>query len=374
MPNRRIHAAVAVLGIVAACGLVLANRGPIGTEATLVAVRSADDEATVVIHLTGLVLVVPPAQDGGRTDVLLPTITEHAALLGFGVTGDEPFVPRLCRADAAQSALRAGVCYVDLDRWQLEPFGQGGHPTPAGSTLPPGVLNTTRASGGGYGVHVAALGGELRAQVAFAAGRAGGQCSLASWTYEPAGARGDAERLPLAYVLDWEIRSPAARTLVFRSRSGEETITVPLPAPDADGKVELVLAHVPVEELGDLPPARAHSAAVLPDTAHHVDAFYNLLRDRGTHAQPLPNSPNRRLPHSPTVLRPSGCDVAITVPASAPGAELPPFASTLALTGNLRAAGLTATRPLSRGSARVSVASRAGTKTYGCVVGGGERF
>lgn len=371
MTNRQITAACLLLGTIAAYVLLTPRGGGDGRGRTVIASHSDAGDASIIIHLTGLVLMVPPATAGGRTDVLLPTIADHAALLGFGVTGDEPFVRRLCQSDAGHGsgAIRAGICYVDLDRWLLEPVGAGGQPTPAASTLPATVLNTTAAQGGAYGVHLPALGGELRARVAFAAGQAGGQCSLASWIYEPAsGDAGDGRR-PLANVVEWEIRNPAARTLVFRSRSGGERIAVPLPAPDADGKIELLLAHIPVEEIGDLPPARPRASALLPDTAHHVDAFYDLLRDRGTRLRPpASNSRDRHLPHAPVVLRPSGCEVGVTVPVDA-AEELAPFTWTLALAADARAAGFSA--PLPRRSA--SMTARAGIATYACVVGTGDR-
>jgi len=373
MPNRGMLAATGVLGTVALCALLSGRGEQAGGSQALAANYGAESDATVVVHLTGLVLVVPPGQDGGQTHVLLPSIAQHAAWLGFGVAGDEAYVPRLCLSDAEYGlpALREGICYVDLDRWSLQPFGSGGQPTPVVNTLPPQLLNASRASGGGYGVHLPALGDELRAQVVFGAGQAGGHCSLASWIHEPVNARGEPERsdpLPLVNVLDWEMRNPAARVLVFRSRSGEETLAVPLPAPSADGRIELLLAHVPVEERDDLPPARPHAPAAPADTAHHFDAMYNLLRDRGTHARPLPaHSPNRRLPHTPTVLRPSGCEVGITVPRRGAVEALPPFASTLALTGSPRSvAG-------SRRLERPASVARSGVRTFSCVMGSGDR-
>lgn len=329
---------------------------------------------TVVVHMSGLLLLVPPAHDGGQTNVLIPSIPEHAAWLGFGVAGDEPYVSRLCLADAAYGlpAVRAGICYVDLDLWSLQPFGAGGQPTPASSTLPEGIVNVANGSGGDHRVHVPSLGGDLRARVVFGAGEAGGHCSLASWIYEPVNTQGLVQRrdsLPLINVLDWEIRNPAAHALVFRSRTGTDSISVPLPAPDANGKIELLLTHIPLEDLEELPPASPGTPDAPVDTAYHFDAFYNLLRDEVS-GQPLPQNGSRRpLPHTPTSVRTSACEVGVTIPRSLASDGIPPFAANLAIAGPPRSVRLAATLP--SGADRAG-RGRASLSTFTCLIGWGE--
>lgn len=328
---------------------------------------------SVVIHLSGLLLVVPPKHDGGQTHVLLPKTPGHAAWLGFGVAGDEPYLSRLCLADSrfGQPALRAGICYVDLDRWQLRPFGAGGQPTPARNTLPAGVLNMTAASGGRHRVHLPSLGSELRAHVVFDAGQVAGHCSLASWIYEPMAQRGRSQRqdsLALVNVLRWEIRNPAAPVLVFQSES--DTVTVPLPSPDGNGRTEFLLTHVPVEELRDLPPGSGSPAGTPPDTAHHFAAFYNLLRGSSVGATRLPQHiAHRPLPHSPFNLSPNGCEVRVTSWYREPAEELLGFEQFLAIAGTLRS--FDARR---HPDAEREAVGRVGTKTYACVVGSADRF
>jgi hypothetical protein len=373
MANRG-KAAGGTLGAIAGCLLLSACAADAPGAHALIPERSAAAQATVVVHMSGLMLVVPPGQDGGRTHVLLPAAAGHAARLGFGITGDEPYVQRLCLTDEAHGlpAIRAGVCYVDLERWALQPFGDGGPPTPAANTLPAGVLNAAEVSGGEYRVDLASLGSELRAQVALTAGQVGGQCSLASWIVEPVEAAGGPRRrelLPLANVLSWEIRNPAAAELVFRSRSGPETVTVPLPPPAANGKIEILLSHGPLDELDDLPPAIPARPAAAPDTAYHFGAYYDLLRGPGTGGKPMaPGSPNRRLPHTPSALSPRACDVRITTPARRMAHELPPFAHTLAMLGNFRPFRSPGARPANE---RASTVVRASLATYACILGGG---
>jgi hypothetical protein len=366
MPKRGT-AAGGVAGAIAGC-LVLSSCAADAPGAhALVPERSVAAEATVVVHMSGLLLVVPPRQDGGRTHVLLPAAPGHAARLGFGVAGDEPFVHRLCLTDEAHGlpAIRAGVCYVDLERWALEPFGDGGPPTLVANALPAGVLNASDVSGGTHRVELASLGNEVRAQVALTAGQVGGQCSLASWVVEPVDETGAVRRevLPLVNVLSWEIRNPAATELVFRSRSGPETITVPLPAPAANGKIEILLSHVPLDELDDLPPAIPGPPAAPTDTAYHFGAFYDLLRNAD--GEPLAaNSPRRRLPHTPSQRSPYSCDVRITTPVRQMAHELPPFAYNLALVGEFRPFA----RPVTE---RPSTAVRVGGTAIHCILGGG---
>jgi hypothetical protein len=356
------------LGAIASCLMLSACAADAPGTHALIPERSIAPEATVVVHISGLLMVVPPRQDGGRTHVLLPAAPGHAARLGFGIAGDEAFVQRLCVTDEAHGlpAIRAGVCYVDLERWSLQPFGDGGPPTPAANTLPAGVLNASDASGGDYRVDVAALGGELRAQVALTAGEVGGQCSLASWIVERVDAAGGPrprEVLPLINVLSWEIRNPAATELVFRSRSGPETVTVPLPAPAPNGKIEILLSHIPLEELNDLPPAvPATPAPTQADTAYHFDAYYDLLRN--VEETLAPGSTRRRLPHTPSQLSSRGCDVRITTPVRPMAQAFPPFAHNLAMVGDFRPF----TRPAKK---RASTVVRAGLSAYTCLLGGG---
>jgi hypothetical protein len=118
MTNRGMTVA-GTLGTIAGCVLLSACAADAPGTHALVPERSVAAEATVLVHISGLMMVVPPQQDGGRTHVLLPAAPGHAARLGFGITGDEEFVQRLCVTDEAHGlpAIRAGVCYVDLEKW-----------------------------------------------------------------------------------------------------------------------------------------------------------------------------------------------------------------------------------------------------------------
>lgn len=361
----------ATFGMIAGCLLLSACAADASGAHALIPERAVAAEATVVVHLSGLLMVIPPQQDGGRTHVLLPAAPGHVARMGFGIAGDEAFVQRLCMTDETHGlpAIRAGVCYVDMERWALQPLGDGGPPPPAVNTLPAGLLSASDAAGGEYRVDVAAVGGDLRAQVALTAGEVGGQCSLASWVVDKvdaAGAPRPREVLPLVNVLSWEIRNPAATELVFHSRSGPETVTVPLPAPAPNGKIEILLTHVPFEELADLPPAMPATLAPAPDTAYHFAALYDLLRKDGERL--APDSPRRRLPHTPSQLSPHSCDVRITTPVRHTAQALPSFADNLGVVGGFRAFRSPDAHPV---RARASTTVRMGGSAIGCIMGGG---
>jgi hypothetical protein len=288
---------------------------------TSVSTRTTDVEARnvrVTVHMTGLVLVVPPKQGGDSVKVLLPdtqAVGDHVAWLGFGIEPTNPVVPRLCVNDTIYT--KAGICYVDLDKWTLDPFGGGGRPSPPAVTLPNGVLNVTNVAGGMHKVHVPWLTNGLRAEVMFTAGRPGATCSLASWAYRPVDSQGRPKppvRDSLVNVLDWEIEDPGVDSLVFRDRASRDSIKVSLPQ---TGEAHMILAHIPVADVKDLPPgSRVGPLPAAADSAKHFRAYYNLLRMPGTNPQPIPPHPHprRQIPHHPQPLTTEACKVSITTP------------------------------------------------------------
>jgi hypothetical protein len=282
----------------------------------------ASPTARVVVHITGLALVVPPHDNQTAMHVLLPVVppggvAQHVAVLGFGIGSDSSFAHRLCLNDLVfgQPARKAGICYVDLDRWSLDPFGSGGQPSPPDTRLPGGLVDVTRLAGGNHRVLIPMLDDHIRSDLVFVAGAPGDSCALARWTFEAVNAVGQVqreERQPLLNVVDWVIRSPLRRELVFRLKTNpNSTIVAPLPNPDANGAIELVLAHVPTADLLDLPPSTA-GLGDLPDFADHFDVYYDLLRVPGNPAPIPPASTRRRLPHSPVPLTNAACVVGIT--------------------------------------------------------------
>lgn len=286
-----------------------------GTAAT------ASADLTVVFHMTGLLLVVPSRSGGGVT-VLLPDtrkVDEHVARLGFGIEPrndpNDPGVPLPCIKD--RQFIKAGVCYVDLYEWELEEFGAGGEsPSPAPG-ISPSVFNVSTAAGGKHKAHAAWLtNGEFRRQVVFRTGGPGKACSLAAWTYDLLDEQGNKKEdkvQRLANVLEWEIRNPDLRALVFRRRAAAGNVTVPLPQ---TGKVDIILAHILPEEMMDMPPnknSRNPFLEELPDSAPHLDIYYDLLRLPGRTPMGIPQGDRRRvIPHNAHDPATNACPADIT--------------------------------------------------------------
>lgn len=309
-----------LLPLVAACAM-LSSCG--GDEAKINVADGAEiaksDAAggRVVIHMTGLVMIVPPKTGQNGTRVLLtPLDTIHKARVGFGMDSGSAHAATLC-VDTA-TVRRDGICYVDLNTWTLEPFGSGGTAVPSGLELPRGVLHATRFTGG---LHTIPNSTPNIPQVVLLAGWAGPTpCSLANWTYEPRDARGrllPPETRALINVLDWEIEGLSQPTLVFEHRTSGAKDTVPL-VKSANGTVELILANIPKDDYKGLPPGQATSLGPLPDSATHVHAYYNVLRDPN---QRPANRSRRPMPREPKPITTRPCPVAITRGRTASGAE-----------------------------------------------------
>lgn len=284
-----------------------------------------DQSASVVFHITGLMLVVPT--HGGRTHVLMPKVTRHpdphVARFAFGLSEADR---DLCRP------YRNGVCWVDLKDWRMEPIGAGGQPK-ASRPFPDTIVNVTRATGNRHRVKLDTPEQELEAQLRFEAGTLRGTpCSLARWRYKPVG-QTDSVTTPFANVIQWEIRHPRAEppTLRFIRRSDSLRKSVRL-GTTLSGRVHVLLAHVPEKELPFLETGQSTSGPDDKEPLQHLYDLYKHLRDQA--AQQATNPP---IPVFAGHIQDS-CDVTIT--------------------------------PFTREKRLVPLAFD-GVKTYGCVVGTG---
>ncbi|MCA1791518.1 MAG: hypothetical protein LC667_17215, partial [Thioalkalivibrio sp.] len=243
----------------------------------------------------GLLMVVP---HGNQMHVLLPKETDHLALLGFGIDPSNPHAADLCLTQGGtfptDLVSRTGVCYVDLDKWQWIPGEGETHPAPPDPALPPGLLNASVLSGRGHNVEFPVAPGRARAKVAFLSGFAGRPCRLASWGYSPHPRSTDSlpERERLVNALEWIMENPGTRMLSFRKIGATEPINVPLPPAPSDGEIDMVLAHVPSAEAGDLPLLVGGTYPNPTDIAAHFAAYYRLL---GNSEETVPPE-QRRLP------------------------------------------------------------------------------
>jgi hypothetical protein len=248
--------------------------------------------------MTGLLMVVPRNQSGRGTEVLLPIPdVPHIAVIGFGIAENDT---TLCN-----QPLEDGICYVNLDKWSLEPIGAGGAPS---NVQPPrGLVNVTRGAGGGN-VQFPSVDARSRRRITLLSGAAEQKpCSLGEWRYDPAG-EGAAEVFPLVNVLYWDIQHQQNNPpkLTFKPKSASDTVkSLPLLS-DGNNEVHVLIAHIPESEKGQLPPNEQSDLPTPPDTGAtpaHFDHFYDLLH---------PTPQNRPLPSfvASTAVRP--CPVKIS--------------------------------------------------------------
>jgi len=294
----RIRRALSPLSSLATCMLVSACGGADKPDPSVVTdtavTQTAVPDLTVLIQMTGLLLIVPPQQNGGETHVIAPTIRpgmgRHVAWIGFGIAQGSSYESRLCVR--YQAAHNAAICYVNLDDWSVRPIGTLGLPgTLDSGNLPNNAVNLTPGSAG-HRVNRSAAKGWIRSELAFVSGRAANPCAVGRWSYTPVG--GTAQPRHLANVLEWVIQQPGNSKfeLVFERRSPpHDSVTVTLPS--SSGVVALVIAHVPENEIPDLPGGGGTHGDPYPGPGYqatHFHAFYDVMR--------LPNPPHdsRRLP------------------------------------------------------------------------------
>jgi len=239
----------------------------------------------VTLHMTGLLLFVPPKTSPGPTNVLLPLSPpgeKHLALLGVGIDPGSEYIPRLCLN--YQDAIDKAICYVKLDEWSLDPIGTGGTTVTLGDLASLGAVNVTAGSGGPHRVDMGKLDARIRSQVVLNGGKPGKSCPLGLWTYQPPG-QSQPDSVPSANVMRWELTLPEDYELVFRLKANpNSTIRLPLVA-DGQGHVDLLLAHLPEKELKDLPPTQGTTTEIPPSphtAPKHFHAFYELLSTPGS--------------------------------------------------------------------------------------------
>lgn len=274
----------------------------------------------ITIHITGLVVVVPSDSATGATRLLLPHVApsdSHVALLGFGIDRAHPDANSLCERDGFSSdPLAVGMCYVDLDEWQVQPLGAGGQPRTAGAQLPQGLVNLTALSGSEHKAPPGQVPTNRRTEVVLLSGWADGDhCSLARWQvdwFDTAGNVKQSEPRDLINVLRWTIRDP--QETVLRFTNGNTSITLPIHT--ENGRADLILAHIPPGDRAHLPPGSASAPSGTLTAAEHIRAAYSLLtkREGPIHTTLPQGSPRRSIPQSGVPSGKGPCPVSITSP------------------------------------------------------------
>jgi hypothetical protein len=259
----------------------------------------------VSIQMTGLLLIVPPAAAGGAVQVYLPHPREvglHAPLLGFAIPLGDTVRPGLCDNRQTRADPKT-ICYVNLSRWKLQPFGAGGTlmtrphaelQTASGSS---GLLDVTHLSGRRFRAFATPAEERSVSKITLLSGQVadGLSCKLAEWRYRRVYPIGipvlTAGRDSLANVVEWQMPNLRSPVLVFVDSTGRDTARIALPP----GNTRLLLAHIPEEERIHLPPNEADSTKTSPHA--HFGPFYDLL-SRSASGTPIAhdNHVRRRIP------------------------------------------------------------------------------
>jgi hypothetical protein len=282
------------------------------------------DSLTIVLQLTGLLMIVPPNPGTiGPTQVLMPEPNapddlNHVAVIGFRRNGTE----QQCDAGSDRE-----FCFVRMDGWVLDPLpGRSSR-----VTLPRSVLNLTQGSGGrrvhpnNFGIN--AQRDSLRSRITLGGGSLTDTCHLARWSFDPVGsARRDT--FSLSNVVEWTIPDvPVDRVSLVRRRlngSSPQSLTTLLP--DSSGRIELLVAHVPIEGWARFQsrllklalagfshtamPAKASIQSHSSSAASNPTAFIAHLR---SNYKLLDRAQDRRLPSDPDDLE-EGCPMTIWFP------------------------------------------------------------
>lgn len=267
------------------------------------------DSITTVFQMTGLMLLVPPGPRSTGAYLLMPrdTGTPHLTRFVFGAE---------TAADAC-TEYDDGICWVDLESWEIEPISGAGMPTPfGGANLPPGMMNLSTALDGKHHVHVPPDSRRVQAHVKFQTGRVEGDtCVLARWRYQPLGE--DAERPTSLYnVLSWVVRTGPRTPLKIRfiPRPGGPTLPPNAKAHTAtlvvspSGTTYTLIAHVTQSELEDMQ-AQTYRRTEPPAVLSHTRQLYALLGHETTGAPPREPLP---LPALEDTTRVRHCQVTIT--------------------------------------------------------------
>ncbi len=191
------------------------------------------DSITIVIQLTGLMMIVPPNGPGGPTHVLMPRsqAVSHDAYVGYRMRSSaEP-----CAGDAIR-----GFCFVQMNGYELEPLPRSaGVPNPEVPRIPRTVLNLSQGSGGRR-VHAGHLGQNpgrdtLQSRITLPSGMVTDTCQMGRWRFDPTGlpeAEPSRCRTWLKGASRTSVRiawfssgGPCAATLAHGKRSGRSTPT-----------------------------------------------------------------------------------------------------------------------------------------------------
>jgi hypothetical protein len=277
---------------VSACGGDGGESETVVEDTTTAAVNAPPAPANTVrvrVGLTGLILLMPPSNAAGATQLFMPRAGGHVAYLAF--EGPNTAACNRYNPDF-------GICFVSLDGVRLEPIGRAGH-SAGRPGVPTGAVNvfhgsTTRADTTG-------INSRIRARASLLSGRATSPCHLAEWTFPPLGPSQE-----LTSVLTWDVPDHQGNdlTLVLEPVNGTSPARRQFTlAPTGGGPIELLILHLPTREFELLRRAtRGPGANAPPDfdrpiaeteASSHFEAVYTMINapanPRPKPVLPIPN-------------------------------------------------------------------------------------
>jgi hypothetical protein len=279
------------------------------------------DTLTVVLQMTGLLLLVPPNPgSNGTTHVLAPrtdSLPRHSAFIAYVAPSGERCPSyneqtRICIVPMAGYFMELGTTGADND----EPVGKlhkSGNLTLASGKRVPGEYHGERP------------GAPVRSRISLHSGEIAETCSMATWRYDPLGPTTPTDTFPLYNMVEWRIRDvPRDRLVLVRRRLNAPAGNAPgtadtlaRPLPDSSGVVWITLMHVPPGEAANFrgfatgvvtrsrfPVTKDHAMrADAPYVASHFNAYYRLL-GAGPNERPLPHYVGYEHSRCSVVLRP----------------------------------------------------------------------
>jgi hypothetical protein len=219
---------------------------------------------TLIVNMTGLLLIVPPTVSTGETYVLMPGSPDdnvHRAVFKF--IGHHH---RIC--DPVDTI----ICVVNMTLWSVDPIGVGGTPPSATiANFPKEIPNLTHISGKKDRVNISNTPVSLVATRLMSGGPSVSTCSRGRWSYTPVGTPQTPVEGPLANLVRWVITLPASNLpLVFRSRSNpSDTAEVTLVPASGSTSIAVLLSRTPVTGEDSVPTPWS--------TPHHFDSLYDPL-------------------------------------------------------------------------------------------------
>jgi hypothetical protein len=253
---------------------------------------------TLVVQMTGLMMLVPENRSRRPTNIFMPPTPDletHYPIIAF-------------RGDSTEwcFAWHEGLCVVDMSGWSLDPIGI----TTTGvglAQVPRGALNVSRGAGGKE-LDLDRARESARSWLTLRGGLETRSCSLVTWWFRPYASINN-EPIPFINVLEWSIRNLQQEEIVLTRRSIEDSTPPQELArlrPTA-GRVELLVAHLTAQDIIDIfkpelysqfrPVVSAPATHAAPHTLSlkamstgiepHMRAFYRFLdADESRHRMP----------------------------------------------------------------------------------------